>query len=76
MDSNRIKISATSKAPIYPNETVNAFRFKINVKKVNIGKALKDVDIEIRLFYENGEDEMQTSLEKMTKTFKFSELEQ
>jgi len=69
MDDNRIKISSSSICPIYPDETINAFRFEISVNKENITEAFKDVKIEIKLFYENGDDEMESTLEEMAKNF-------
>lgn len=72
---NRTKISAHISVPIYQNETIDAFRFDIKVKKEHIEYAFNDVPVEIRLFYSDGEDVMETTMEEMTKNFKIHYLE-
>ena len=69
MENNRIKISASSITPIFPYETINAFRIELEVNKAVFFDAISDVKIEIRLFYENGDDFLETSLEEMAKNF-------
>ncbi len=64
-DNNRIKISANSVSPIFPNETNNAIRLELFASKANIVEALKDINIEIVLFYLNGEDTMETNLKDL-----------
>jgi hypothetical protein len=69
MENKRIKISASSITPIFPNETINAFRIELEVSKDVFFEAIKDVKIEIRLFYENGDDILETTLDEMSKNF-------
>ena len=69
MENKRIKISASSVTPIFPNETINAFRIELEINKTGFFEVIKDVGIEIRLFYENGDDFLETNLEKMSKNF-------
>lgn len=67
---NRTKISAYISYPIYQDETIAAFRFDIKVKKEHIDYAFKNIPVEIKLFYSDGEDVMKTTMEEMTKKFK------
>jgi hypothetical protein len=56
LENGRVKVSATGQTPVYPNETVNAMRFDIDIPQEYLIEALGDIKIEISLFYENGED--------------------
>lgn len=62
MDDKRVKISAVGKSPIFPNEKINGIRFKFHVPTNEIESALKEVKIEVALFYSNGEDKMEDDL--------------
>lgn len=66
-DDNRIKISVNSIAPIFPAETVNSVRFEITVAKSKILEAFNDLEIDIKLLYVNGEDNMKTNLLELLK---------
>lgn len=62
LTGDRIKISNTSSNLIYPNEEVNGIRFNIEIQRNIDLQELNEVIVEIYLFYENGEDKMETSL--------------
>ena len=61
-NNDRIKVSATGKSPIYPNELLNVLRFNFSIKKTNIIESLKNIKMEFRLYYPNGEDFIDTDL--------------
>jgi hypothetical protein len=63
LDNNRLKLSSHNKTTIYPNEVVNAIRFNLNIPKNDVEDAFKDVEIEIMLFYSNGEEKMKVNLD-------------
>lgn len=65
LDPKRIKISSEDSSSIFPNETVNALRFNIEVPKKAISDVFNVVQIKIYLFYAHGEDLMETTLDGM-----------
>lgn len=69
IEEKRVKVSASSISPIFPDETMNVFRIELEVRKSAYFDAIKDVNIEIILFYENGDDFIETTLEEMSKNF-------
>lgn len=65
LDEMTVKISANSNMPIFPEETLNAIRFTLELpKKGNIN--LLDVNIRIILLYSNGKDEMTSDLKQIS----------
>lgn len=63
-DDERVKIS-TSKCPIiYPTETVDVLKINIQIKKQFIFETIEKLEMELKLFYENGEDEMKFNLKE------------
>jgi Putative DNA-binding domain len=63
LEQKRVKISANGISGIYPNESVNAIRFELEVSFDKLIEAFKDLKIEITLFYPNGEDKIQPNLD-------------
>ncbi|MDN3669775.1 hypothetical protein QWY93_10615 [Echinicola jeungdonensis] len=64
LEKDRVKISANSNMPIFPQETLNVLRFTLDLPKNQI-VTLNDVKVTIILFYSNGEDKMDTDLLKL-----------
>jgi predicted HTH transcriptional regulator len=64
-DNNRVKISAVSQTPIYPSEEVNVIRFTIEFEKDFLVEALNGVTFELLLFYPNGEDRLESTMEEL-----------
>jgi Putative DNA-binding domain len=62
LDNKIIKISSSGLMPIYPDETVNALRFNVLVPINKIEEAFRDQKLNIKLYYLNGEDEMNVDL--------------
>jgi len=69
LDDNRIKASIKGNIPIYPYESLNVVRINFRIKKENLIEAFENIKIEIRLYYPNGEDLMESELGKMLKNF-------
>jgi hypothetical protein len=63
MDHNKFKISSNNLTAIYPKEKVNAIRFDFRISIDKIEEALEDVRMEIRLFYNGGEDKLEFGLD-------------
>lgn len=59
---DRIKVTSEGKASIYPTEAISAIRFNIDIPKDKIEESLKDVKVEIILFYSNGEERVDGDL--------------
>ncbi len=57
-EEGRVKISSSKCPTIYPTETIDAIRVVIEIEKDFIFETLQTLDIELRLFYSNGEDEL------------------
>lgn len=64
LEKDRVKISSESNSSIFPNETINVLRFNIDVQKAELKDVFERVKIKIFLFYDNGEDLMETDLIK------------
>lgn len=54
ISQNRLKLSSPSREPIYPGEELNMGTFEIKVKRENNEKFLKDLVIDMILFYPGG----------------------
>ncbi|MBP3766903.1 MAG: ATP-binding protein [Prevotella sp.] len=54
ISQNRLKLSTPSREPIYPGEELNMGTFEIKVKRENNEKFLKDLIIDMILFYPGG----------------------
>jgi hypothetical protein len=65
LENNRVKISTKGEMAIFPLETVTASRFNIKIPLVNVVEALRDLKIEIRLYYSNGEELLEGSFTKI-----------
>lgn len=61
LDENRIKLSAESKASIFPNETISAMRFDLELPKSKVKEILSSMNAKIFLFYGNGEDVLEVN---------------
>lgn len=71
-ENNVVKLSNHSLPTIYPDETVNALRFRFEIKNSKILEVFKVLKIRFLLFYSNGEDQMEDNdlkkwSEKITK---------
>lgn len=64
IEDEGIKISCSGSTTIFPGEVMNAMRFNLVVKKDMFEEIVKDLRVESRLFYSNGEDQMESSLEQ------------
>lgn len=65
LEPTRVKISAETNTSIFPNETVNVLRFNLKIPKHALEKLFNQVQIKIYLFYDHGEDIMETNLVSM-----------
>lgn len=68
LGKGRMKISANSNMPIFPQEALTVLRFTLELPK-NEPIKLDEVKVEIRLFYSNGEDKMETDLSSLGKIY-------
>lgn len=68
-DNNRLKVSAVSTGPIFPNEQVNGIRFTFEVPYDKIDEVFKKVTIEAILFYPNGESKLTGNMEELLKNY-------
>lgn len=64
MNDGRYKISSFSSSSIYPNELCTVLRFKITVDSFDYEEVLKDVKVSLRLYYSDGEDELETDFDE------------
>jgi hypothetical protein len=64
----RIKLSAIGQSPIFPSETVNAMRFNFQIPKSRAKELLSNAQIEILLFYSNGEDKVNGDFKQLALT--------
>jgi predicted HTH transcriptional regulator len=71
LESDRVKISAEANTSIFPNEAVNALRFKITIPKNSFEKLSNQVQLKIYLFYNHGEDIMEANLAGLIGKVKF-----
>lgn len=60
--NNRIKISAQNTFTIYPTERLTIMRFKMEIETIYLEDALKDLNLEMILFYSNGESKLNDDL--------------
>lgn len=60
--NNRIKISAQNRLTIYPTERLTIMRFKMEIETIYLEDALKDLNLEMILFYSNGESKLNDDL--------------
>lgn len=58
MSKGRVKISSSSIAPIFPNETINTIRFDLTIQKVHFREAFETIKFEVKVLYSNGQDTM------------------
>ena len=64
-DNGRVKIS-TSKCPsIYPMEKVDAIKIIVSIEKDFVLDALEKLNIELKLLYANGEDELKGDFKEL-----------
>jgi predicted HTH transcriptional regulator len=63
LENKKIKFSAVGQVPIYPDEEVSIIRFNIEVEKMYFLEALENLTLEMRLFYPNGEDKLESTLD-------------
>lgn len=72
---NRIKISASSTATVYPKESINVLRFNFELSRKSILENLNNMKIEFKLLYLNGNDSIKIDLKGFTdKLDKLNEL--
>jgi predicted HTH transcriptional regulator len=65
INDKRLKISAAGKSPIFPDEKINGIRFNFDIPANGVLDALKDVKIEVRLYYPNGQEKMEGDLKEL-----------
>lgn len=59
----RVKISAQNRLTIYPTERLTIMRFKMEIKTINLEEALKNLNMEMTLFYSNGNSLLEDNLD-------------
>ena len=69
-DNNRIKISTSKHPTIYPTEKVDAIRIIVSIDKNYVIETLNKLNLELRLFYSNGEDELTGDFKDLIETIK------
>lgn len=57
-EEGRVKISSSKCPTIYPTEKIDVIRVVIKIEKDFILETLESLNIELRLFYSNGEEEL------------------
>lgn len=65
LEPTRVKISAETNTTIFPKETVTVLRFNLKIPKDSLVKLFNQIKIKIYLFYDHGEDIMETNLVDM-----------
>jgi hypothetical protein len=58
LEGKRVKVSTEGNMTVYPSETVNVIRLNIEVDREMYNVALKETTFEIKLFYSNGQEDM------------------
>ncbi|NAY90603.1 ATP-binding protein [Muricauda sp. JGD-17] len=69
LENNRVKVSINGETPIYPNESLNTVRINFAFRKDEFYEIVESIKLEIRLYYPNGEDIMESDLGKTLKGF-------
>ena len=69
LENNRIKVSINGETPIYPNESLNTVRINFAFRKDEFFEIVENIKLEIRLYYRNGEDIIESDLGKTLKGF-------
>jgi len=69
LENNRVKVSINGETPIYPNESLNTVRINFAFRKDEFPEIVESIKLEIRLYYPNGEDIMESDLGKTLKGF-------
>src|SRR5690554_2139766 len=59
---HRVKVSAQNRQTIYPGERLTIMRFNMNIKTANLEEAIKSLNMEMNLFYSNGNSELKDNL--------------
>ncbi|HRG18647.1 MAG TPA: ATP-binding protein [Flavobacterium lutivivi] len=69
MEENRFKASIKGEIPIYPNETLNSVRINFAFNKERLNEVIENLKLEVRLYYPNGDDLMESNLGETIKGF-------
>lgn len=67
---DRVKVSTTKNPAIYPTEKVDVLRIIMGIKKKYAIETLNNLNVELLLFYANGEDKMNGNFKEMIKNIK------
>jgi hypothetical protein len=70
LSQNKLKITANASSTIYPNECLNVIRFDFNIKSKDVEEVLKTLNVSFKLYYSNGEDDINTDLSNLYDTIK------
>jgi len=62
--NHRVKVSAQNRLTIYPNERSTVMRFKMEIETIYLEDALKNLNMEMLLFYSNGESKLSDDLDE------------
>lgn len=62
--NNRLKVSAQNILTIYPAERLTVMRFEMEIETIYLEEALKDLNMEMTLFYSNGESKLNDNLDE------------
>lgn len=60
--NHRVKVSAQNRLTIYPTERLTIMRFKMEIETIYLEEALKNLDMEMILFYSNGDSKLNDNL--------------
>lgn len=63
-DKTRVKISALGKHPVFPNESVDILRFKLEVKQEDVEVFVNNATIELVLMFGNKTDKLSFSVKE------------
>ncbi|WP_111685114.1 AlbA family DNA-binding domain-containing protein [Winogradskyella tangerina] len=69
IDNNKFKASVNGFSPIYPNELLNVVRIDFTVHPMDLPQVFDNLKLEVRLYYPNGEDYLESNLGKTIKEF-------
>ncbi len=70
VENNRIKIATSNPITIYPEEKVDAINVTFLIEMDRVIETLKNMNMELRMFYPNGDDKMEIDFEEIIDDFK------
>lgn len=65
--NHKVKVSAQNRLTIYPTERLTIMRFKMDIKTIYLEEALENLNMEMILFYSNGDSKLNDNLNDFRK---------